>query len=243
MKNASQLRLVIATSIVGVAALLLASPVQSAEKGWVLEQINTYAPTGQWTVTLSDKGIKTSDGTLLLLFTAPNFDAIMANLKTRQLIPISHKEWVKTFVKDGNTWKNENSKEKWISPGTRAGHIAGLEVKQYFQYWKVHGRDQLYREFWTTTQIKLPKKNRLVLNQLCDAPNCDGVPLRVLEFSGNGKKQVILNTLEAKQVSVLASSFNKPQGFKREKSSTTVLLTIGQGKEFTDMLTESESRQ
>lgn len=222
--------------------ILMLSPVASAsasEKGWMLEQVNTYAPAGQWNVILSEKGIKAGDGTFALVFAAPNFDAVMENDKTKQYTLLTRKEWVRTFVKGGTSWKDDDKQPRTLKLGTKSGHIAGFHVQQYIQ--SEFGSPS--KEVWITSDIKLPKKNCTVLNQLCDAPHCQGVPLRVVRLNGHGKKEVLLNTLEAKQISVADSTFTPPKGYKREKTTTALLLTVGQGKEFSDMLTEQERHE
>jgi hypothetical protein len=215
--------------------------VQAADSGWALEQENPYAPSGQWTVTLGDHGLKAADKNITLIIVAPNFNAFITNASTKQYVAASHDEWMQTFFH--RSASNQMTNGKYLRPGKKTGQIAGLHVRQYFLCMVEFGKERILREVWMTNEIGIATNNSRVLNQLCNLPpGDDGVPLRVSRIFKDGNKEVVLNTTKASKVSTNSTSFKQPTGYQKGRNATSVLFSSGSGKDFTDMLTEPISR-
>jgi hypothetical protein len=226
--------------ILALALTLNTLSAQAADHGWALNQINSYAPSGKWLITLGADGLRVEDGTMVLLFTAPDFDACILNESSKQYAAASRTEWNRTFVHKDT--KDSSSSGKYFRQGTKTGKIAGLRVKQSFLCIKEQGKERVLREVWTTSEIKLPKKNSEVLNELCHLPLGEGVPLRITRIFFDGNREAVLNTLEAKKIPIVAATFTRPQGYKKARSAAAVMLSTGPGKDLTEMMAPPESK-
>src|SRR5882757_2925117 len=89
-------------STVTIVAALNLIPFQNAlalppKSGWALEQENPYAPSGKWTMTLGNSGIKTVDKNINLIIIAPAYNAYVTNTATKQYSAATYAEWLQTF--------------------------------------------------------------------------------------------------------------------------------------------------
>lgn len=218
-------------------AFLCSVPCASAlppNSAWALEQENPYAPSGKWTMTLGNTGIKCVDKSINLIIVTPQYNAFVSNSETKQFSAASHAEWLQTFFH--KNINDEKSNGKYLRPGKKVGQIAGFNVKQHLLCMLESGKEKLLREVWITNDIDFPDDYCKILFQLCNLPPGTGVPLRVSRLLRDGNREVVLNTVKATKVTINKNTFKQPENYKKLRSATAVIFSESSNKDFNDIL-------
>ena len=205
-----------------------------SNSAWVLEQENPYAPSGNWTMTLANTGIKCADKNINLIILPPAYNAFVTNSDTKQFSSSTHAEWLQTFFH--KSINEEKSSGKFLREGKKTGQIAAFKVKQYFLCIIENGKEKLLREVWVTNDIDFPEHYCKILFQLCNLPQGTGVPLRVSRLLRDGNREVVLNTVKATKVTIDKSTFRQPENYKKIRSATAVIFSDSKNNDLNDIL-------
>jgi hypothetical protein len=208
-------------------ACLLTFPVtglkaQADEQGWVLTQRSTTL--GDQYVYISPSGVKILNaqqgvGTIV---SAPNWDVLFFNDKTKIYYPMSYQQWKTKLASN----KSKIPRAAW-SPG-RSGTIVGLRASQYVMKNSAAPRtpnDWVSAEYWVANDIKVNPRLSELLSTAYGTPDNSCVPLRLTYKTASGKSGTSLDTYREQATSIPGSYFNGPSGYQLAKSEVDVMMT------------------
>lgn len=209
---------------------------KTCEKGWVLFQNNVYSlDSGTQTLTMSKSAIKFATPNLSVYVTGPGKPLGIYSSATKEFVEQPYEQWVKQFGVDPKA----PTSRVW-EMGKDSITIAGLRTRQELQYmnWPP-GQHNLKKVVWLAKDIHLPANIANATRALCGMPSGDGIPLRFVQVTKDGKERhVLLDTLKAQQQDIPLSTFKRPVGFKRASSEMTLIMhnkRIDAAKIFDDM--------
>lgn len=166
---------------------------------------------------------------LLWIFSAPDWDAYLYNVETKNYCTFKYDVWKERGFFMTSTPKQRALNKKSLQALTvkktgKVQKIANLKVEQVF-FLQVSGAK--YGEFWITSKVTVPNQfKELIANMLRLPPHSGGTPLKAFLLSRHtGELAPVLNTESAVQKPVNVSLFKPLKGYKRVKDEVALLFS------------------
>jgi hypothetical protein len=116
-----------------------------------------------------------------------------------------------------------------------SGVIAGHKVTEYECGVFIKKKDgsftveNFHYQFWMTNDLNLPAKMTNAYSALCAVPPNLGIPLRIYRHYGtpgtaNYRKTVFLDTYQVQPVSLVASDYTPPSGYRKVADEMDILM-------------------
>lgn len=236
----------IVTAVSVVAAFASLRPCH-AETGWLVVQAGDSCPMGPGTqVLMSSNAMKVSSprGRIVMTTTGPDWKVYLVNLQARTYFQTNLADWLRTMQQEKRHGSLEGA--TW-----RRGNTTQIARMRAYEFVMQNPPSQGHRPI-TTTGTVLPPVNaaRLWVAQdiatsatisnlfakLYGIPDCQRLPLRLATASAGSQPSYRLDTLEAQQVPISASTFQQPAGFKPVKSYVDVITGSTDSSEFEELL-------
>ncbi len=194
-------------------------------QGWIFHQVSEYH--GAMVLHLSLLGAKISSKNLTLVMPGKNI-ATIYNDANKTYTQLSKKIWMERYALHPRIGK--------ITKG-KSAMVAGHKATQYFaDRLTPRGRKMLTMEFWTTTDLGLPKEFTDDCLSICELPPGVGMPLKIYWIYSDKQRNTILDTLDSKKTSIAASEFKPKAGYKRVNDEMDLIIADDANNDFASLL-------
>ena len=192
-------------------------------KAWKLTQSSSLI--GPVNIIVANNGVRlhTDKLGLLWLFKAPEWDAYLYNVDTKNYCFVKYADWKERgFFFHKRRERINALKTLKVKKTGKSKSIANLKVKQVVF---LTSSGSKYGEFWVSEKINVPVQfKEVVANMLRIPSETGGTPLKAIIRRKDNKLTSVLETEKAEYVDVSANLFNPQKGYRKVKDEMALLF-------------------
>lgn len=197
--------------------------------GWLIRQTSNEGGPVLSEITNNAIRISLSKYRWVFIAKAPAWNILFLNDRTKNFVELSNEQWKKKFLTlQGGKSQRLSSKLDLVSRSTGAkAKIANLKAFEYVVEREKSSQNSTAKEkiaeIWTSPDIKAPPPVADIVCQLTRLPHCKGIPLKA-NLRANGRMVSVLETIDAKPHSFLASNFEPARDWLQVRDQIKVMF-------------------